>query len=1066
VSNPDFPGPSWQDRPGFPESRGGQGYRDQGRSYAQGRGYEGRPGSGGSGAGNGRDPYARDPYARNGRDRAGYGQDRGGAGGTRGRGDYDGVGSHRAGSRVGAGRARGRDRYGTAGYDRLRSGLGANPDGYGASQYGYGPDGYGPGQDGDGPWRDRLGRGVDTITGRVRAFRDRRGTRQYTPRQRPPGNWAQRQWRASWWRRWTLKKAALVAGGLVACMILTVVGGFFYAYSTVALPLAALTKPPIQSSVVYFSGRNGQQVGCFCIQNRRNLDWAHISKDPYLKDAFFAAEDRNFMTEPGISFTGTVRALLVDLTGGGTQGGSTITEQFIKSYLDPAGVGLTPKEKIKEIILAIKLNSKESKEWILTSYLNVINLGNGAYGVEAAAETYWGIHAWQVSPAQAAMLAAMVQEPSGFNPQHPSQNVSGLNYSLLDRWIYVLGNMVRDGAISQQQFNALVPVPSPTTQAGIQEDLKHFPTVHIKGLTWTGYRGYIMTIVQAELSAYYGINQTMLNQNGYQIHTTINLHLMNELYAAIHQDKVLMRQYAAQQGGKIGFQPWMRLGAVLEQPGTGAIRAFYAGPGFGVKHCNQVSCQQNMILDSQQVGSSFKPYVLTTAISQGMNAKTSILNSHDIMCIPPADWPGLQPGQQGYIYQHMKSKWSLANCNTHIGFYKLNQPGEINHPLAVPYATAYSSNPAFEDLIHRTGVFPVLNMAAKLGVSPGSVHYLKSLFGPGAPQAGSVQTALGQGPLTPVDQANTFATLVSNGVTALPHIISSVTQNGTTVGRPAIYKPKHELGPYVAADADYALSFDTVLGGATGTNANIGRPTVAKTGTLGQAQNASEAWFIGAIPQYSFSVALFTNRPAHQYLDNLPTVGGWTGGYGGDWPATIWHTYMSKITGNLPVEQLPVPNFNPPRFTKWNQAPQQPKCKNNQQGGGGQGGGGNGNGNGNGHHHHGPFWQFAQFKPKPKGGCQKNGGRGGPGPGPSPTPSPSSSPSPTPSPSPSPSPSPGPTKGHPIAPATAPGSGTSPAHAPKPAKDPAAGSPATTAAVLPRPVALRSAWSVWITGLA
>jgi len=781
-----------------------------------------------------------------------------------------------------------------------------------------------------------------------------------------------------------------------ALVVLIGVGGFFYAYSSVQLPPVADLVSANQSSTVYFAGPHGQPVGCFCAQNRTILSTAQIFQDPYLRDAFFAAEDRGFMTEPGISIPGTVRALLVDLSGGGTQGGSTITEQLIKQYLDPAGVGLTAKEKLKELILAIKLTKVESKRWILTGYLNAVNLGNGAYGVEAAAKTYWGIDAWQVNPAQAAMLAAMVQQPSGFDPEHPAQNAPALSYSLLDRWIYVLGNMVRDGAISQHQVNALVPDPSPTTPQMVTADLKHFPTVHITSLTWTGYRGYIMTLVESELSAYYGISQTQLDQNGYQIHTTIRPGLMSKLYAAIRQDKQLMRQYAAQQG-KIPFQRWMRLGAVLEQPGTGAIEAFYAGPGWGVKHCKQVGCQFNTILDPQQVGSSFKPYVLATAISKGMNAKASILNSHQTLCIPPADWPG----KQGIIYQLMKSKWSLANCNTHIGFYQLNQPGEINHPLPVPLATAYSSNPAFEDLIHRTGVFPVLDMAAKLGVSPGSVHYLKSLFGPGAPQAGSVQAALGQGPLTAVDQANTFATLVSNGVTALPHIISYVTQNGSKLPIPSVYQPRHELRPYVAADADYALSFDTVLAGATGTNANIGRPTVAKTGTLGRTTNSSEAWFIGAIPQYSFSVALFTNTPAHQVLNNLPYVGSWAGEYGGAWPATIWHTFMSKITANLPVKPLPTPNFNPPQFTKWNQAPKiKPRCGKQQGGGPGQGGGG-GQGNGHGHGHN-ILTLASRAHPKP--GKQKCTG-GGPSPSPSPTGTPSPSPTPTLSISPSPSPS-------------------------------------------------------------
>jgi len=1088
VSNPDFPGPPWQDRAGFPEPRGygapdagygrsadggrdsydgGQGNRGQGRGYdngrgfhAKGRGYDDRAGyrsnGRGSGAGNGRDPYSRDPYSRNGGDQAGYDRypARGGAG-VRSRGDYESVGSRKAGRRAGARRAGSRRRYGQVGYDRQGLGPGADHNGYGNGQYGYGPDGYG--HDGFDPGRGRMGRAIENVDERLRAFRDRHAGKRGL-RERPPGNWLQRQWRANWWRHWTLKKAALVAGGLAALMLLVPLGGFFYVYSSVALPLSTLQSPPQQSSIVYFADGK-TPIGCFCNHYRTALDIPHLTKNPYLEEAFLAAEDRNFFHEGGISLTGTARALMVDVTGGGTQGGSTITEQFIKSYLDPYGVGLTFKQKIKEIILAIKLARVESKPWILQHYLNAIYLGGGAWGVEAAAETYFGRHAWQLSIAQSAMIAAMVQQPSGFEPAHPTYD-PGLGYSLLDRWVYVLGNMARDTpGITQQQYNALVPYP-PDSPQHIQADLQHFPKADARSQSWTGYRYYLMNLVQNELQAYYHIPPADLQNRGLQIYTTINEHLMTELNSSIRYDKKQIGQYAAQQYGKIALPRWVHIGAVLEQPKTGAIKAFYAGPGFGTKHCVFCDNATGTILQPVQVGSSFKPYVLTTAVSQGMNAQTSILNSHQTLCIPPADWPGAQ----GIAYQHQKSSWSIAHCNTHIGYYLLNQPGEINHPLKVPLATAYSSNPAFEDLIHRTGVYPVLDMAGKLGVNPSTVHGLKKLFGPGGQYPGSVTAALGQGSLTVVDQANAFATLVSNGITALPHVIQFVTQGGNKLPVPSAYTPRKLLAPNVAADADYALSFDTVLGGATGTNANIGRPTVAKTGTLGQLNNASQAWFIGAIPQYSFAVTLYADKPAHEILNNLPSIGGWAGEYGGAWPATMWHNYMSTITAGLPVKQLPVPNFNPPQFSKWNQAPKvKPQCKGNQQGGPGGGGGQGGNGNGNGHHHHGLFWQFAQLKPKPKN-CQKNGG--GPGPGPSPTPSPTSSPSPSPNPSVSPSPNPSPTGGHGIAPATTPGSGTSPARAPKPAKGLASGGAVTTAAVLPRPVVLRSAWAVWLTGMA
>ena len=430
-------------------------------------------------------------------------------------------------------------------------------------------------------------------------------------------------------------------------------------------------------------------------------------------------------------------------------------------------------------------------------YLNVIDLGSGAYGVEAAAETYFGVHAWKVTAPQAAMLGAMVQQPSGFEPTHPTQDAPGLSYSLLDRWIYVLGNMARDTpGITQQQFNSLVPYPSPSNAQQTQADLKNFPKVKIRNLNSSkGYRYYLMNLVQNELEAYYGLDYAQLTTQGYQVHTTIDQHLMNTLNSTVRYDKQQINLAAAQQSGRFG-STWAhrRYGAATPALSRRCTRAGSA------KHCVACDYATGTILSPQHVGSSFKPYVLTTAVSQDMNSKTSILDSHSPICIPPAD--------EGIKYQLQLSTFGNAHCDTSIGFYALNQQGEnYKQSLTVPAATALSSNPAYEDLIHHTGVYAVLHMAQELGVSDSTYEGLKKLFGPGTTQAGSVQAALGQGPLTVVDQANTFATLVSNGYTALPHVIKYVAQGSQHLTIPPVYTPRKLLGPYVAADADYSISY-------------------------------------------------------------------------------------------------------------------------------------------------------------------------------------------------------------------------------------------------------------------
>ncbi len=865
-----------------------------------------------------------------------------------------------------------------------------------------------------------------------------------------------RIWRGNWWRRWTFKKAGLLLGGLAATMVLVLIASFFIVLKNTVVPIAQLSVPLHQSSLVYFS--DNKVVGCFCSADRKVLSEQQIQKSKVLVAAVLAAEDRKFFTEGGVSLTGILRAAKADLSGNTFQGGSTITEQFVKRFYDPTGLGnLTYQQKIKEIFVAIKLAKMKPKWWILTHYLNAIPLGSGANGVQAAAETYFGVKASQLTISESAMIAAMIQAPYGYLPTDPTSIPEGLNNSLVSRWVYVLTNMVRDGAITQQQMNAIVPDPDSPGAA------KYFPkvTIHQPDSSWPGYRGYVMQLVANEMEAYYGFSGdsptqllTALGNAGLQIHTTINEHLMQRLYSAIAQNKREMAELG------VPLPKYVNISAVLEQPRTGEIEAFYGGPGFGKKNCVKIHCQDNTILAPEPVGSSFKPYVLATAVSQGMNVQTSVMNSHSPLCIPP-DWTS--------TLQYELAK--QTNDCYQEGYYLFNE-AEENFPvnLSVNEATALSNDPAYEDLIHRTTIQSVINMAQTLGVSSTDVANLNAQFGNGCLKlhpkctSGAVIMALGSGSLTAVDQANTFADFVSDGMSATPHVINYIVEP-TGQKELAHVVVTRALQPEVAGDVDYALSFDTSgfpgLGTGTGyPNAVWNRPFIAKTGTLGTGAYSSQAWFVGAIPQQSLSVGMFTDRPngkTPEILDVLRSIGGWQGGYGGAWPAHIWHTFMSENFNDLKVDPLPQPGYagdNPP-FSKWVMAPpvKKKKCKQQQQQPpfGGH------------HHHHGFF--VAQDLAKQK--CQ--GQKPNPGPTHSPSPSPTpSSPSPTPTPS-SPTPTPTPSSPTPTS-SSSPPATQSPAPQPGEQKAPAPRTPVAGSsdvivqATVPDQLSRRAGW-VAVTSL-
>jgi membrane peptidoglycan carboxypeptidase len=712
--------------------------------------------------------------------------------------------------------------------------------------------------------------------------------------------------KGDWWRHWTWKKAVWVTLGTGAGLFVLGVLGIIYAYEQTPIPTDVSAVALQQSSTVYYS--DGKTVVGTFSENGVDRQLLASNQIPnVMKQAMVAAEDRHFYTEGGISLTGILRATEVDLRGGDyAQGGSTLTQQFVRNYFASIGTDQTLSRKIKEIFVSIKLAHQETKDWIITQYLNLVPFGDNAYGVGAAAETYFGEPALKLTVAQAAMLAALPNAPSTFSPE-PS---AGAGYTaLVSRWHYVLTNMVRDGVLTQAQANA-----------------QKFPTVDNNNLlasSWTSFNGYIMAAVQNELETTYGYTQQEIDSDGLKIVTTINLNMMRGLYNAVDQNLTQMKD----DGTSL---PWYaHVGAVLEQPSTGAILAFYGGPSYSLppSQCEKVYCQLNMAMQNrEQVGSSFKPYVLSTAVSQGMDVQDSVIDAIEPMCIPPD------------FTEAERLTLSTVSTNCPSGWFPVDIQGENMGAISVQTAAAQSSDPGFEDLVHRTGTQATIDMAKSFGVNTAPLSQGGSGLQGDVNQVG---ISLGIASLTVEEQANTFATLANYGMYDAPHVIQTITKSdGTQV--PLKLNRHQVLTQQQAADVDWALSADTTNGTAAVNGAlSPFRPTIAKTGTTDDAQSA---FFIGAFPtQYSLAVGIFTNQQngtaGTQSLNILPSINGQLGGYGGSWPTMIWHTFMQNQFQNLPVDQLQPPNETTPQvMTKWDQVgqngqPSQKKSKNTGQNG-------------------------------------------------------------------------------------------------------------------------------------
>ncbi|WP_448626274.1 transglycosylase domain-containing protein [Geodermatophilus sp. URMC 64] len=328
-----------------------------------------------------------------------------------------------------------------------------------------------------------------------------------------------------------------------------------------------------QTTVVYYADGTTEMARLGSEnENRTNVSLEQVSEPA--RNAILAAENRSFYTDPGISFTGIVRAAWNNVTGGSTQGGSTITQQYVKNAF--LTQDQTFSRKFQELFLAIKLDNNYSKDQILENYLNTIYFGRSAYGIEAAANTYFGVPASQLTAQQGAVLAVMVRNPSRYDPANDPEAAQ-------DRWGKVLDAMVEEDWLSQADRDASVyPPVQPKTGSGL--GLPEDPS------------GLIVQQAVTELESK-GYSEQQIRAGGLRITTTVDPRLQDAAETAV----------ADVMDGEPNDV--LREALVAVDPHTGAVKAYYGGPsGVGNDYAQA----------QRQPGSSMKPYVLATGLEQGI----------------------------------------------------------------------------------------------------------------------------------------------------------------------------------------------------------------------------------------------------------------------------------------------------------------------------------------------------------------------------------------------------------------------------------------------------------------
>ncbi len=614
--------------------------------------------------------------------------------------------------------------------------------------------------------------------------------------------------------------------GITVLVLLLAVGSVIgFAYATVKLPDANADFQTNTSFVYYRDGK--EKIGSYQIQNRQTLTYEQMPQ--YAKDAIVAGENRSFWTDPGISVPGMARAVISALQGEEVVGGSTITQQYIKVLYLTQDKTLT--RKFTEILLAAKMGNELSKEEILTGYLNTVYFGRGAYGIEAASQAYFGKPAAKLSQAEAIALTSIVNSPGNLDPAKGQKQAA----DLLERYQYTINGLVEMGRMTEAE------------KAEIYWQLPKFPKLE-RDSQMGGPKGFLLDMVENELKAK-GFTDEQIAGGGLKIITTFDADAQE---AAVESAQKITLQTV---NGNSKKARNLHAGLASIDVKTGGVLALYGGPDF-------VKDSRNWATTARPTGSTFKPYALGAALSQGFTLSDTFNGSQ---FTPPGEsTPVRNAGDSNY------------------GRVTLQQ------------ATTHSINTAYVDLEGnmKNGPEQTLDFAQDAGLPK---------------VAGWVPTSrvpLGVPEVSPLSQASGYATFANGGEHIPAHVVAEVQDpSGDPLYR-ADTKGQQTVDADVANDISYALT-NVVNDGTAARAGGMGFPIAGKTGTyyIRDAAGGSKTtacWFVGMSRQIATAVVYVAGDEG---TDNLDTF--YPGFFGSGPPLSTWMSYMQvaqKGLKNVPFD--------------------------------------------------------------------------------------------------------------------------------------------------------------------
>ena len=535
---------------------------------------------------------------------------------------------------------------------------------------------------------------------------------------------------------------------------------------------ARIPDPPEPKAATIIYDINGKEITRLFQEHRIPVSLDQIPQ--LMKDAIIAVEDHEFYQHRGINIRAMFRALLRNIRAGKvTEGASTITQQLARNAL--LTHQRTLKRKIKEILIAINLERRLTKDEILERYLNEIYFGHGAHGVEAAAQRYFGKHIWELELHQFALLAAIPRGPSLYSPYFEPERALG-------RRAWVLNRMVVTGVITEEQAEAA----------------KKKPLDVVAQTSFKRQAPYFVDYIIQELTQKYGFAEETLYTEGYKIYTTLDLDLQTKAEEVFAKR---LPEGTADENGII--QPQAALVAI--DPTNGHIRAMIGGRDFQNTQLNRA------VRAYRQPGSAIKPFVYTAAIDSGLYTPATVLVDEPVEFV-------MEPVEGG---QH-KEPWIWKPRNYNDTF---------RGPVRLREALEDSINIVAIKVVEELGPAKVVNYARKMGltslVTSGSVNDLNlSALALGGLVKG----------VTPLELTAAFTPLANRGVYSEPIAILKVTNNeGLTILENSSKRKVvlSEATAYLMTDL-----LKGVIENGTGWRARLGRPAAGKTGTSNDNTNA------------------------------------------------------------------------------------------------------------------------------------------------------------------------------------------------------------------------------------